>query len=116
MFNRILLRLALGLAVSAASAQAAISTCVRPDFENLSGPASVSGRDPNPGLIWMQGLITTVAKAPTDGGGFFLTEASFGQPFSPYIFPLTSDLTDPTNTDRKSTRLNSSHLGISYAV
>lgn len=94
MLNRTLSQLVIGLAISVASAQAAITNFVRPDFQNLSGPGTVSGRDPNPGLILMQGLIKPAATAPTDGGNR-LTEVSFGQPFSPYIFRGTSD---PTNT------------------
>ncbi len=90
MFNPILFRLAVGLVLSAASAQARITNFVRPDFQNLSGPGTVSGRDTNPGLIPMQGLIKPAATAPTDGGNR-LTEVSFGQPFSPFIFRSTSD-------------------------
>ncbi len=94
MLTRTFLRLVVGLILSAASAQATIPQFVRPDFQNLSGPGTVSGRDPNPGLIWIQGQIRPIASAPSDGAAL-LTEASFGQPFSPYVFSSTSD---PSNT------------------
>lgn len=76
---------ALSLVLFAASAQADFDSFVRPDFQNLTGPGSVSGRDPNPGLIPVQGLIKPVEFAPTDGAQV-LTESSFGQPFSSYLF------------------------------
>lgn len=87
MLSRILLRLALGLVIAVASAQATITNFVRPDFQNLSGLGIVSGRDPNPGLIHIQGLIvpTESSAAPTDGNAR-LTEVSFGQPFAPFVF------------------------------
>ena len=67
-----------------APASAATVTIARPDFQNLSGAAPVNSR--NPGLTVFQGLIVPVVNAPSDGG-FYLTEAAFGQPFSPWISP-----------------------------
>ena len=93
MFKNPLLRLIACSAICAASAQADIVHFVRPDFQNLSGPGTnrtALGRDPNPGLIWIQGLIKPAATAPSDGAAR-LTEASFGQPFSPYIYPATTN-------------------------
>lgn len=81
-FQRLLV---LASAFFAVSARAEFESFIRPDFQNLTGPGLVFGRDPNPGLIPIQGLIKPVASAPTDGS-VSLTEASFGQPFSAYLF------------------------------
>src|ERR1039458_9296479 len=54
---------------------------------------------------------------PKEYGGQGLTRAhqiAFTQETAPYEMPVVFNI--PTFSDRKSTRLNSSHLGISYAV
>lgn len=95
MLFRILIRSVVGFTMVIATAQATITNFIRPDFQNLSGPGSVSGRDPNPGVIVIQGLIHSPnsSAAPTDGAAR-LSEVSFGQPFSPYIFRSVSGPSD----------------------
>src|SRR5437899_10553537 len=47
----------------------------------------------------------------------FSTSSTTAFPRLPHVFNTSTAISDPsTAADRKSTRLNSSHLGISYAV
>src|ERR1035441_5061045 len=105
--NSALLALAAAVALSPSPAQAA-NLLVNPSFEQNSGHAVPVG--------WTRFEPPTAQQSPPPNtNGNFWIEAQVAPQSGSLYYKEWGACYNATNKDRKSTRLNSSHLGISYA-